>query len=147
MLRHLTGISFAALLSLSVAIIGASVAHAAPKFKEEPGGHLVISEVFVDFGTEDILITVENFDITNSDDLVVTLGDLGDLGDINVPCDLIPDPAFIIKCDFNAVGLPEDGDYLLTVATSGGQSEVASYDLTIGAVGPEGPQGPAGPTG
>lgn len=149
MLNRLIGTGFAALLSLSVPIIGNSVAHAAPKVGEEPGSHLIIREVHVDFtlGEEGIFITVENFDIANMEDLVVTLGDLGDLGDIGVPCGLEPDPDVIINCDFSGDGLPDDGDYLLSVATSGGNKEVATYDLTIGAVGPEGLQGPVGEPG
>ena len=53
----------------------------------------------------------------------------------------------MFSCDFSAVGLPDDGDYLLSIATAGGQSQVATYGLTIGTVGPVGPQGPTGETG
>jgi Collagen triple helix repeat (20 copies) len=45
---------------------------------------------------------------------------------------------------------PAAGDYLLTVATGNGTSQIDTWDLTIGAVGPVGPQGPQGvpgPTG
>lgn len=123
-------------IGLSVAIIGNSVAHAAPKIGEEPGGHLLIREVHVDYEPfiAGIVITLENFDIANPDDLVVTLGELGNITD---RCFFPNLPELIIFCEFivDAVDgvpdLPEDGDYLLSVASSGGQSEVATYDLTI----------------
>ena len=39
------------------------------------------------------------------------------------------------------------GDYLLTLLTGRGASQVASFDLTVGGAGPAGPMGPEGPRG
>lgn len=39
------------------------------------------------------------------------------------------------------------GDYLLTVLTGRGASQVDSFDLTVGGAGPAGPMGPEGPRG
>lgn len=39
------------------------------------------------------------------------------------------------------------GDYLLTVLTGRGASQVDSFDLTVGGAGPAGPMGPEGPQG
>jgi len=115
---------------------------------QQPGGHLGIDEVFVDFDSETITIIGEDFDFGGF--LEVTLGEAV-VGDITILCTpnfvLIPQT---ITCDFSApigTGLPADGDYLLTVATGAGQSQSDEYDLTIGAVGPPGPPGPPGPTG
>jgi len=146
MINRLTGLGLAALLGVSVTVAAAFIASAAPNVGNEPGTHLVIREVQIDFtlGAEIIFIRVDNFDLASADDLVVRLGDIGD---ISGQCGIVPDPAVIVACDFSTDGLPGDGDYLLTVATSSGNSESATYDLTIGAVGPEGPQGPAGEKG
>jgi len=115
---------------------------------QQPGGHLRIDEVFVDFDSETITIIGEDFDFGGF--LEVTLGEAL-VGDITILCTpnfvLIPQT---ITCDFSApigTGLPADGDYLLTVATGAGQSQSDEYDLTIGAVGPPGPEGPRGPKG
>lgn len=138
MSKRLAGISFLAVLGLSVALIGNFVAHAAPTGLE-------IKEVFVDFNTHGIIITGENFDSVAPEDLVVTLGALGDISDICAA----GDPQ-TITCDFAASvegTLPVDGDYLLTLDATGSQTKPVSYDLTIGAVGPAGPEGPAGADG
>ena len=135
---RLAGISLFAVLGLSAALIGNFVAHAAPSSLE-------IKEVFVEFDTHGIIITGENFDSVAPEDLVVTLGTLGDISDICVASD-----PQTITCDFAqpAFGtLPVDGDYVLTLDTAGGPSKPITFDLTIGAVGPVGPEGPAGADG
>ena len=76
MLKRFTKIGPAALLGVSAALVGTFAVHAAP------GENLEIKEVFVDFGVEAIVITGENFDAGNPEDLVVTLGALGDISDI-----------------------------------------------------------------
>ena len=105
-----------------------------------PGARLNIVEVFTDFEQEFITIIGEDFDFGRP--LVVTLGEAGNFGDISDLCvadfEFVPQ---IISCDFETVGMPEDGDYLLTVSTGTGQSQGDEYDLTIGAVGPQGDQG------
>jgi len=51
-----------------------------------------------------------------------------------------------ITCDLSGgtPPFPPAGDYLLTVSTGNGTSQIDVWDLTIGAVGPAGPQGPQG---
>ncbi len=137
-----------AAIILSMTLAAGSAVLAAPAEGQQPGGHLKISEVFVDFGVETILITGEDFDF-GPGPLIVTLGDAGNVGDISAICadDLVSVPQ-TITCDFSADGgLPVDGDYLLTVATGAGQSQSDEYDLTIGAVGAVGPEGPQGEQG
>ncbi|MDH3920103.1 MAG: hypothetical protein OEU25_18220, partial [Rhodospirillales bacterium] len=113
---------FAAASLLSAAALGQG-ALAAPPAGDKPGGHLKITEVVVDFPGETILITGEGFDFGGP--LQITLGDAGNVGDISVDCteDLAAAPQTIF-CDLGpAGGLPEAGDYLLTVATGPGQSK------------------------
>ena len=112
--------------------------------KKKPGGHLRITEVFVDFTNETIKITGDDFDF-GSGPLTVELGELGDIFDQCV-VSFSPLPHFI-SCDFSTGGLPPDGDYLLTVANGTGQSQSDQYDLTIGASGSQGPTGDQGPQG
>lgn len=100
-----------------------------------PGGHVNITEVWVDIDGDVINIIGESFDFGGP--LQVTLG--GD--DISADCTMLD--ATTIECD----GVPADGDYLLVVSTGTGQSQNDEYDLTIGAVGPAGPQGPQGKQG
>ena len=103
----------------------------------QPGHHLEITEVFVDFGAEAIVITGEDFDF-GPGPLLVLLGDVGNpaAGNITATCvaNLVTVPQEIV-CDFSGAGLPPDGDYLLAVSTGQGQSTSSEHDLTIGAVG------------
>ncbi len=119
-----------------------AVATAAGAGGRQPGGHLRITEVLVDFAAEEIQITGEQFDFGRP--LRVSLGQLGDISGL---CAANFSPPQIIVCDFSGPGLPPDGEYLLTVWTGEGQSQSDEYDLTIGAAGPQGPEGPPGPTG
>jgi hypothetical protein len=108
--------------------------------QKQPGGHLEISGVAIDFDLETLLILGQDFDFGAP--LTLTLGTLGEITGLctmNSPTQIL--------CDFTPVGLPADGDYLLTVYSGNGQSQGDEYDLTIGAVGPIGPVGPTGPTG
>lgn len=96
----------------------------------QPGGHLSIEEVFVDFDLETVTIVGKDFDFGGLPQ--VTLGEEGNIGDITSLC--APDFAFMpqmITCDFSGIGLPDNGDYLLTVAAGHGQSQSDEYDLTI----------------
>ena len=105
---------------------------------------LAITEVYVDFGGNHIVISGKNFD--NGTAPVVLLGN------DPTPLTLVGTPtANEIIVELPAV---PDGDYLLEVSTGqmGGSTSQPlvrydSYDLTIGAVGPQGIQGPIGPKG
>ena len=48
---------------------------------------------------------------------------LGEIGDVTALCTADFTPPQTIACDFSGVGMPPDGDYLLTVATGNGQSK------------------------
>ena len=112
------------------------------------GEELRINEVVVDFNVDTITITGQDFDYKDISDLGV---ELGTIGDITILCAGPPAPtATVIVCDFSSAGgLPDDGDYLLTVDTSGKSKKYESdeYDLTIGAVGPQGLAGADGAPG
>jgi cysteine-rich repeat protein len=127
---------------LSIMMLG-QLSFAAEPAGEQPGAHLKITEVFVDFDNQEIIITGEDFDF-GPGPLEVSLGEFGTITDRCVPSFSLP---HMIVCDFSVGGLPADGDYLLTVATGAGQSQSDEYDLTIGAVGPQGPRGGQGPEG
>jgi hypothetical protein len=107
---------------LSVLILGA--AQAAP-----PGGHLNITEVFVDFDNNELVITGEDFGF-GPGPTVVTLGEVGDL---TISSEM--DTEIVAALPAGGVA---DGDYLLTVSRSNGQSQNDEYDLTIGADGAAG---------
>lgn len=126
------------LVSVVVALTAGALV--AAKGGQKPGGHLRVTEVFVDFNTQSIEITGEDFDF-GPGPLTVSLGEFGD---ISALCLVDFTPPQLISCDLSAGGLPSDGDYLLTVANGNGQSQSDQYDLTIGAVGPQGPAGPPG---
>ena len=111
---------------LSIALIGP------PTWAKPPGGHLNITEVFVD--ATELIIKREDFDIG-----APVVGTLGEFGQLTVTSVIPPE----IKADL-PVGIAP-GDYLLTVSTGNGQSQNDEYDLTIGAAGSQGP--PAGPLG
>jgi hypothetical protein len=95
---------------------------------------LTITEVFVDFDNEQIIIAGEYLDGVGIP--TVLLGD---------------DPTPLVLVSYSGsqvvVELPPslpDGDYRLTVSTG---RATDTYDLTIGAVGPQGPQGEPGEPG
>jgi len=107
-------------------------------------GPLMITEVYVDFGSNTIVISGKNFD--NGQPPIVLLGD----NPVALTLVGIPTANEIIA---ELPGVP-DGDYLLTVSTSRWYRWYSwyswyqdSYNLTIGAVGPQGPPGPPGPQG
>ncbi len=136
-----------ALTTIVVALAMTTVAWAAPPNGQQPGGHLRIAEVLVDFDLESMTIVMEDLDF-GPGPVEVTFGDAGDIGDISDLCieSLLTSPQ-TIDCDFSTDGLPADGDYLVTVSTGAGQSQSDEYDLTIGAVGPQGDKGAKGDTG
>ena len=106
-------------------------------------GQVQVTGVFVDAGSNTIMILGQNF-TSGRGPLVVTLGQTN----ITTQCQTPPPTATQIICTFST--LPPAGDYLLTVARGNGPNRAVEYDLTIGAVGatgPAGPQGPAGPAG
>ena len=108
-----------------------------------PGGHLNISQVFVDDPDNPTSIMIFGEDLlTGPQGPSVTLGHIGTLSIIGTPTDTL------IEASLPAPIL--DGDYLLTVSGGTGQSQNDEYDLTIGAVGPQGNpglQGDLGPQG
>ncbi len=109
-------------LLVSMSIGGRSVL-AAPPGPGPPGGHLNITEVFVDAPADgQIDIRGENFLFAGT--LDVTLGDFGSL--------TIPVAATNTQIIANLPGGIPAGDYLLTVSTGTGQTQNDEYDLTIG---------------
>ncbi len=68
-----------------VALAVATAAWAAPPNGQQPGGHLRITEVLVDFDLGSITIVVEDLDF-GPGPLEVTLGDAGNIGDITSLC-------------------------------------------------------------
>lgn len=133
---------FISVLALVMLIGWTSLAVAVKPDPSAPGSHLLIKEVavVVDAGTPQTTLTIigQDFDFVNLSDLVVTLGEFGNLTIVNAA------PNEIVATFSAAI---DPGDYLLTVSTGNGQSKHDEYDLTIGAVGPQGPQGPPGPPG
>ena len=124
-------------------MVGSAALGAVPSNGQEPGGHLIISNVFVDFDRSLIIIVGASFDFGKP--LKIMLGAPDNMGDITSLCtphfSSVPET---IMCDFSADALPSAGDYRLIVSTGNGQSQADQYDLTIGAVGPAGPRGPQG---
>ncbi len=123
-----------------IALLHAAVAKAAPANGQQPGGHLKITQAFVDFGSNTIVITGEDFGFGGP--LGVTFGDM------TPSCNayLASAPQTII-CTFGSNKIPPAGDYLLTVSTGAGQSQSDEFYLTIGAAGPQGEQGIQGVKG
>jgi hypothetical protein len=132
-IREWTAPALAAALAMSCPAIAAA---AGP---QGPGGHLTITAVVVDPVTEQIAIAVADGDLGPGLRVELAGSDLGGLCSVATP--------ELVVCDFSGPGLPPPGDYLLTVAAGGGQSQGDEYDLTIGAVGPPGPPGPPGEDG
>ena len=108
-----------------------------------PGQHLNITNVLVQNDFDTIVIMGTDFDFGGP--LNVYLGGSMLVGDITANCMLDPLPT-MITCTFPS-GLPDAGDYLLTISTGNGQSQGDEYDLTIGAAGQQGEPGPAGADG
>lgn len=114
-----------------------------------PGGHLNITQVFVDDPENPTSIMIIGEDLLfGPQGPSVTLGEFGALSIVGTPTDTLIEALL-------PVGIP-DGDYLLTASGGNGQSQNDEYDLTIGAVGPQGiqgiqgeigPQGETGPQG
>jgi hypothetical protein len=123
---------FAAVLLLA----SSAALMAAPAEKE---GHLIITEVSVDYGTSSMVIIGYDLDFGDGP-LAVILGDT----DITADCaldDPEADPQTITCVD---LVLPVAADLLLVVSNGNGAPQIDEYDLTFGAVGPPGPQGPPG---
>jgi hypothetical protein len=95
-----------------------------------------ITEVQVDAATDTLTITGQDFAASGA--LLVRLGG------VIITTDCHVDSSTLITCVVTN-GLPDPGDYRLTVAKGSGTGY--HYDLTIGAVGPQGPPGPPGPAG
>lgn len=108
-----------------------------------PGTHLHIEDVSVDFTAKKILILGQMFNF-GPGPLRVTLANVGNLTPICTPNFTVTPQT--ITCDLSGgiPPFPAAGDYLLTVSTGKGHSQIDEWDLTIGAVGPVGPQGPQG---
>ena len=120
--------------------------HGAVNAASPPGTHLEITGVAADSTAKKILILGQDFDF-GPGPLVVSLANIGDItADCTTNFSASPQT---ISCDLSKgnPSFPSPGDYLLTVSTGNGTSQVSQWDLTIGAVGPQGPQGPQGPPG
>jgi hypothetical protein len=116
-----------------------------------PGGHLRITEVYVDCDNAAETIQIFGQDLTFRGVPVVTLG--GFPGPLAI-IDLISDSEILVEAPIGLCDLA--GDYRLSVFTGQGQSQGDDYDLTVGAtgtpgepgaLGPPGPQGEPGPQG
>jgi hypothetical protein len=91
----------------------------------QPGGHLTITNVGVNFNDHTIEIIGEQLDF-GPGPLVVSLG--GE--DITAGCTL--NSPTDIDCDLSDLGgIPANGDYLLVVSNGHGQSQNDEYDLSI----------------
>ena len=133
-MKKLTFLLSIFVLTLSMTVFTSDTWAASPK-GQQPGAHLKITEIVVDFDAETITIVVEDLD-SGPEPLEVMLGDASNVGDISTLCDedLLSVPQ-TITCDFSSDGgLPADGDYLVTVTIGAGQSHSDEYDLTIRAV-------------
>jgi hypothetical protein len=109
---------------------------AAPAEKE---GHLIITEVSVDYETSSMVIIGYDLDFGDGP-LAVILGDT----DISADCALdlpLTEPQ-TISCD--SLVLPVAADLLLVVSNGDGAPQIDEYDLTFGAVGPAGVDGNEG---
>jgi endosialidase-like protein/collagen triple helix repeat protein len=130
----LVSLVFFALISFVDVVSGAQAPQVPP----------TIQEVFVDFTNQSI--TIEGNGFNTSGPVQVNLGLIGSVSNLCV-ADLVSNPQTIV-CTFSSAGLPDDGDYLLSVTTgTGNQARSDTYDLSIGAIGPVGPTGPQGPQG
>jgi len=108
----------------------------AAKWADTPSGQdLIVTEVFVDFEANELIIYGQNFD--NGEIPLLSLSGY----DLTVES---------YSTDSIIAELPPgilNGDYLLTIRTGSSVHQYESYNLTIGAVGPPGPEGPPGPIG
>jgi hypothetical protein len=121
-------------------ILPATAVLAGPSAEKE--GHLIITEVSVDYGTSSMVIIGYDLDFGDGP-LAVILGDT----DISADCALdlpLADPQTITCVD---LALPVAAELLLVVSNGNGASQIDEYDLTFGAVGPQGEIGPQGDTG
>lgn len=93
-----------------------------------PGGHLSVSEVFVDNPTVPTTLLIHGDDFLHGPHVpVVTLGDYG-------PLNIVGEPTNNLIYALLPPSL-SSGDYLLTVSTGQGQSQNADYDFTLSPVG------------
>ena len=121
-------------------ILPATAVLAGPSAEKE--GHLIITEVSVDYGTSSMVIIGYDLDFGDGP-LAVILGDT----DISADCALdlpLADPQTITCVN---LALPVAAELLLVVSNGNGASQIDEYDLTFGAVGPQGEIGPQGDTG
>ena len=112
---------------------------------------LKISAVYVDTAAWAVYISSDNLDKVDKDDLIVTLGDFGELIVNEITNDGI---VAAIPVEYDLVA----GDFMLTVAERKNKKDddkhkksekststiLAQYNLTIGAVGPQGDKGDQG---
>ena len=132
--------------ALAAVVFNSSTALAEPPADPPPNKPTIV-EVHVDFDAETMTIFGDGFLPSGNLDLAVFLGGFPGVGpaDITSECTSLSLPTDdVIYCDTAGLTLL-DGDYLLTVANSGGQA--ADYALTIGAVGPQGEKGDQGDKG
>jgi hypothetical protein len=133
-MRHIKSMVVKGCLATAFAMIAQSALAEAP-----PGGHLNVSEVWVDDPAPGTL-TINGQDLNfGPGPLTVTLGNSGPLNITSANATTI-----VADCPANTCAA---GDFLLTVSNGNGQSQNDEYDLTIGAVGPQGPKGDKGDTG
>jgi hypothetical protein len=104
-----------------------------------PGGHLNITEVFVNQPAPG-QITIMGADLDFGGTPVVTLGDFGPLTLVGTPTAT----QIVVECPPDADSIPicQAGDFLLTVSTGNGQSQNDEYDLTVAGNGNGGGGGP-----
>jgi hypothetical protein len=100
---------------------------ALPALAKRPQPQLTISEVFVDFDTDQIIITGEHFDGAGIPTVL--------LGEDPTPLTLISYGASVIVVELPA-DLP-DGDYRLAVSTGQRNWQNDAYDLTTGVEAPQ----------
>ena len=99
-----------------------------------PGGHLNITEVFVNLADlSNPIFNISGEDLDFGGPLTVTLGGFG-------PLDITSADGTLIVAELPLSGPIPDGDYLLTVSRGTGQSHNDEYDLTVGTGGSQGPK-------
>jgi hypothetical protein len=126
---------FAAVLLLA----SSAALMAAPAEKE---GHLIITEVSVDYGTSSMVIIGYDLDFGDGPLAVI-------LGDTDITADCAMDLPLTEPQSITCVGLalPVAAELLLVVSNGNGAPQIDEYDLTFGAVGPTGADGADGADG
>ncbi len=126
-------VSLVILLSLSVSTQSVFARKAPPKAEQ-----CVISSVFVDFTSSEVIINGNNFvQVVEEQELEPVV----ELANVGLVKDIYDNNQIVVQLP----GDTEDGDYLLAVYNS--KNTYCLYDLTIGAAGPQGEQGEIGPKG